>query len=208
MWWLYHQILFPHLLVSSQLVDGPMIVDRSLVHHVTRSLNARARPTLCSQMSMFRPIFLISPSCTSIVLMTRGANPSQARPAAKFRVGHERSCDGEHLLFAAAQLSSHVGVELLQFWKSCRPSQDSSWTLPSLSWHHDVLPNREVREDSPVIRNKADTELSNTVRRSPTISLPLNRIFPARGGVRPIMLLSVVVLPAPFLPEGRWILPL
>jgi hypothetical protein len=35
------------------------------------------------------------------------------------------------------------------------------------------------------------------------MSWPLNRILPARGGVRPIMLLSVVVFPAPFLPKRQ-----
>jgi len=64
------------------------------------------------------------------------------------------------------------------------------------------LPDREIGEDSPVIRNKADTELSNAVRRSPDNVLAPEPDLSGARGVRPIMLLSVVVLPAHFFQEA------
>ena len=66
-----------------------------------------------------------------------------------------------------------------------------------------VLPHREVRKDEAVVRNVAHALLGDVIGRFPFMSSPLNLTLPVFGGVSPMMLLMVVVLPAPFRPRRQ-----
>src|SRR5262249_35568928 len=70
--------------------------------------------------------------------------------------------------------------------------------------HVEVLPHREVGEDPPVFGHEAEAgarhPIGGPARAVPT---PRHRMRPACGGVRPMMLRMVVVLPTPLRPSRQ-----
>ena len=67
--------------------------------------------------------------------------------------------------------------------------------------HVEVLPDREIGEDAPVLRDEADAGAGDAVGRPAGDVGPFHITRPRCGGVRPMMLRMVVVLPTPLRPS-------
>jgi len=137
-----------------------------------------------------------------MVLMTRGATlpGSSSNKKSGWSLG---SCNREHLLLPPLN------------WVPCgyRAAAVLEEVIPrieipvgpflSLLRHEDVLSDREGREDSPVIRDKTDTELSNAgMEVSRQCPVALEPDFSGNEMGRPIIALRMSSY-LPISPEGR-----
>ena len=123
------------------------------------------------------------------------------------RIEQQRAGDRQHLLLAAGKLPAAVLLALGEPREQLVDARDGPRAGP-LQRHAQVFLHRQVGEDAPPLRHVADAEGGDAERRQARGLLAEHpHTCRERSGVRPIRLLSVVVLPAPLRPSSAVILP-
>jgi hypothetical protein len=117
-------------------------------------------------------------------------------------VAHQGAGDGEHLLFAAREEPALAVHQLAQLRKEIEHTLHRPPVRPRAPARHvEVLPDGEIREDAPVSGPLMPAAIWYGGR--PVMSRPFHTTRPRRGGVRPVTLRMVVVLPTPLRPSRQ-----
>ena len=82
----------------------------------------------------------------------------------ELRVGHQRAGDGQHLLLATRQLARAVGAALAQARKEIQHALDRPGPTVALDGHHQILHDRQRREDPAPLRHQTEPERHGPVR--------------------------------------------
>src|SRR6516165_2678185 len=121
-------------------------------------------------------------------------------------IEQQRAADREHLLLAAGELAPRVLLSLSEAGKELVDALRGPWSL-ALQRHFQILIDTEIGKDAPPFGNVADPNAAIRNVSQRVVSTPKIVTRPWRGGVSPMRLRKVVVLPAPLRPKSAVILP-